>query len=105
MVKWFYCLPGGGLEFGEHPEEGMVREVEEETGLLVRPASLLGINSFTIAGDSQDFHSLQIVYSAEILGGELRHEQDGTTDMCEWYHKDAFHGLSVVELVEFAMKY
>src|SRR6185503_9521956 len=29
-----WTLPGGGLEFGEHPEVAAVREVEEETGYL-----------------------------------------------------------------------
>jgi len=36
---WF--LPGGAIEPGEHPEEALVREVAEETGLIVRPRRLL----------------------------------------------------------------
>lgn len=32
----FYELPGGGVEKGETPEEGVVRELEEEAGLHVR---------------------------------------------------------------------
>lgn len=37
-----WTLPGGGVDHGEHPEQVMVREVLEETGLLVRPGDLLG---------------------------------------------------------------
>ena len=33
----WWLLPGGGLEEGETPEECVIREVEEETGYLVRP--------------------------------------------------------------------
>ncbi|MBP5330942.1 MAG: serine hydrolase [Lachnospiraceae bacterium] len=33
----WWLLPGGGMEEGETPEECVVREVEEETGYLVRP--------------------------------------------------------------------
>jgi ADP-ribose pyrophosphatase YjhB (NUDIX family) len=40
-------LPGGSLEYGEHPEEAVIREVWEETGLNVCIEKLLLINSWT----------------------------------------------------------
>ena len=36
-VSGWWLVPGGGMEDGESPEECCVREVEEETGLIVRP--------------------------------------------------------------------
>jgi len=39
-------LPGGGLEYGEHPEDAVVREVWEETGLNVCIDKLLLVNSW-----------------------------------------------------------
>ena len=36
-------LPGGGIESGESPVEAALREVEEETGLRARLASLSGV--------------------------------------------------------------
>jgi ADP-ribose pyrophosphatase YjhB (NUDIX family) len=41
--KW--CLPGGHLEFGECWVPAMRREVAEETGLVVRSETLIGIYS------------------------------------------------------------
>lgn len=38
-------LPGGGLEYGEHPEEAVIREVWEETGLRICVEKLLLINT------------------------------------------------------------
>ncbi len=39
-------LPGGSLEYGEHPEKAVVREVREETGLNVCIEKLLLVNSW-----------------------------------------------------------
>lgn len=39
-------LPGGSLEYGEHPEEAVIREVWEETFLKVRVERLLLVNSW-----------------------------------------------------------
>ncbi len=39
-------LPGGSLEYGEHPEEAVIREVQEETGLHIGIEKLLLINTW-----------------------------------------------------------
>lgn len=39
--SWWFTV-GGGLEPGESPRQGAVREVQEETGLSLAPASLVG---------------------------------------------------------------
>lgn len=39
-------LPGGGLEYGEHPEKAVVREVWEETGLNVGIERLLLVDAW-----------------------------------------------------------
>ncbi|MGB8981956.1 MAG: NUDIX domain-containing protein [Anaerolineales bacterium] len=39
-------LPGGSLEYGEHPEEAVVREVWEETGLKICIEKLLLVNTW-----------------------------------------------------------
>lgn len=39
-------LPGGSLEYGEHPEEAVIREVWEETGLNICTEQLLLVNSW-----------------------------------------------------------
>lgn len=43
----YYLIPGGGLEGNETPEECCVREVQEETGYIVKPAChFLTINEY-----------------------------------------------------------
>ena len=102
-----WTLPGGGLEFGEDPEAGALRELEEETGYWGELTGLLGIASFvmepseTISGHR--LHVVQIVYRARIAGGELRHEVGGSTDEAAWIPRDDVPRLPVVELVPYAL--
>ncbi|WP_221634011.1 NUDIX hydrolase [Nocardioides luti] len=85
-----WTMPGGGVELEESPEEGAVRELREETGYDVRLGRVLGVDSHLIppAGRLADtdrwLRSLRVVYTAEIVGGELTFEQDGTTDEARW---------------------
>ena len=37
IISGWYLVPGGGVEDGETPEDCCIREVEEETGFIVRP--------------------------------------------------------------------
>ncbi len=95
-----WTLPGGGIEFGEHPEAAMVREVEEETGLIVAAVSLAGIDSITDETPGRAFHGIRIIYYTKLIGGVLRNESDGTTDLCQWHPLHTLPELSVVDLVE-----
>lgn len=40
-----WTMPGGKLQYGETFEEGVKREVGEETGIIVREATVIGINN------------------------------------------------------------
>ncbi len=93
-----WTLPGGGLEFGEDPSDAMAREVYEETGLVVRPRGIAGIDSLRIEEAQRDFHSIRIIYHSEQTDGALRNELNGSTDLCAWWTLEEARTLPLVEL-------
>jgi len=73
--KWI--CPGGELELGETIEEGIRREVKEETQLeieLVKP--LTPFDRIVQSNDSTSLHVIYIDYLARVTGGELKTGSD-----------------------------
>lgn len=109
-VAW--TMPGGGLEDGEDPELAVRRELREETGFQIETTGLLGIHSRVIPASRRvrpgenrmPLHTIRIVYRARITAGELRYEQNGSTDMAGWFTLDEVAGLQRVKLVDIALK-
>lgn len=91
------------MEFGEDPEAAMVRELREETGLRVESTGLAGIDSLVIEREDASFHSVRILYFAQVLDGSLTNEVDGTTDLCGWHPIREVRSLPVVDLVDRAL--
>lgn len=62
-------IPGGYLEAGEHPKDGALREVREETGLEVRITGFGGIYMDTYGANGVT--TLNVFYEAAVVGGQL----------------------------------
>ncbi len=82
-----WSIPGGTLEIGESLEEGVARELLEETGIEVRVLELIEVfdriyleNGATGAQDKQKprFHYVIVDYLCERVGGEPRAGSDVT---------------------------
>src|SRR5262245_5673812 len=91
-----WTLPGGGVEFGEHPDHAVIRELHEETGLAGEIEGVAGVFSHVYrrsrAAEGDDLHFLGILYHVRIVGGQLRDEADGPTDAARWLSRAGLHG-------------
>lgn len=69
-----FGLPGGGIEFGETPEQAVIREIKEETGFEARSPQLVEILtdyfSYTDGDDLYHLQTLLMFYVCEFVGGQ-----------------------------------
>ena len=68
-VTGWWLVPGGGLEEGETPETCCIREVEEETGFIVKPLrQFLTLNEYY-----EEYRYISHYFFCEITGtGRMR---------------------------------
>lgn len=60
-----WSLPGGYMKAGEHPSEGLEREIKEESGLIVSADTRLKTRT------DRDSARLDICYIGAFIGGEF----------------------------------
>lgn len=87
--KWIGV--GGHFEEGESPEECLLREVSEETGLTLEAWSFRGIVTFTQEGYGTEYMCL---YTADRFSGELKECDEG---VLQWVRKEALLSLNLWE--------
>lgn len=98
-----WTLPGGGLDFGEAPGTGALRELVEEAGLSGEIIDIADVDSQVYgprAGRPGELHAIRVIYRVQINGGTLRDEVDGSTDTCAWFSLDQARALPLVDLAE-----
>ena len=90
-----WSIPGGMLELGETIEEGVRRELAEETGIEVRVLDLIEVFERVFPGEDgrTQYHFVILDYLCEVVSGEARAASD-VTDVA-WAREE--------ELVKYAL--
>lgn len=67
QISDLWCAPGGGVNTGTSLTENLIREVHEETGLVVAVGVPVLINEFH--APEHGFHQVDIYFRCEITAG------------------------------------
>ncbi len=59
--KGLYALPGGKIEYCEHPKQAALREVSEESGIIARFEKVLGMLSEVLEHNGEKKHFVLFV--------------------------------------------
>ena len=68
-------FPGGHVEEGEYITPSVIREMEEETGLIIENPKLCGIKEFHKTKDGKRY--IVFLYTANQFSGELKASSEG----------------------------
>jgi 8-oxo-dGTP diphosphatase len=104
-----YDLPGGGVKLGEDPQQAVIRECKEETGINATTPTILGSESTFFRAshsDNMSYHSILMYYACKYTGGKLStkgldaHEKQ-YVEGAEWVKLSALEGIKVSSTVDF----
>lgn len=103
-----WTLPGGGVSWGEHPDQAVMREMEEETGLVgLEVNTIVAIYSHvyqeTLDSPLAALHHIGIIYHLDLHSFDVKNELNGTTDLSQWLTEEDARRLSLTPLGEFGV--
>jgi len=101
--KW--TLPGGGIDFDESIPDGVARELSEETGYEIELGPVAWVESEVFDGPSERVRVVRIIYEARVIGGQLRPEADGSTDLCDWIELATAPTMPLVPVARLVVDY
>ncbi|MCR2805885.1 NUDIX hydrolase [Paenibacillus soyae] len=76
-------LPGGAMELGESAAEAAIREVLEETGLIVETKDLIGAYTkyFDEYPNGDKAQTVSFFFECKVVGGELQGDGNETLEL------------------------
>ena len=91
------------------PVAGALKSIAAAEGADVAAGALLGVDTYVLpaerrhADTDRPMKAVRTIFTAHITGGELRPEQDGSTDEARWFTLDEVASLDRVSVVDIGL--
>ncbi|RLE45947.1 hypothetical protein DRJ22_03230 [Candidatus Woesearchaeota archaeon] len=97
LTGWFE-LPGGGVEFGESPQDAVIREFFEETNIRVSIVDIIRV--FSYVSDDNSKHTVEIVFLVKALSNVSDIRLSEEHDDFRWISLDELNNLKISEEIK-----
>jgi ADP-ribose pyrophosphatase YjhB (NUDIX family) len=91
-----WCAPGGGVEPHASLPENLIREVHEETGLVIAVGAPCLVNEFH--APESGFHQVEVFFRCRLVSGALRDDwcdPEGVVSRRSWVTREEMAALRV----------
>ncbi len=91
-----WCAPGGGVEPHASLPENLIREVHEETGLVIAVGAPCLVNEFH--APESGFHQVEVFFRCRLVSGALRDDwcdPEGVVNRRSWVTREEMAALRV----------
>lgn len=91
-----WCAPGGGIEAHASMPENLIREVHEETGLMISVGAPCLVNEFH--APERGFHQVEVFFRCRVVSGVLSdawRDPEGVVSRRRWVTRAEMAALRV----------
>ena len=66
FLPGIWGIPAGKIDFSESSEKALIRELQEETGLVIENTQIIGSSTFLSEYKNKETHNLQVNYVVNV---------------------------------------